>query len=405
MSDSTVSSPALIERPLPFEVATPPLVPTLRRMADQVRARWSRANQDESAFPDIALQAMKDFAVGEVDPAQLVAWAVSVEQFPSQADIDSPFGEPALTIHVGNGFQIELLFWLDGTTTIHQHMFSGAFQVLLGSSLHTQFSFTRERRINSRLQLGKLRFSASELLERGAIRPIFAGDRLIHSLFHLDRPSLTLVVRTRREEEAGLQFDYLPPGIALDGSSRGAAFRRRVQLLRMLKRLRHPGFGPSLQLMLAKSDLETRFRLLTHPDLLSGPDVRDQLSGRPDDEAVRDWLLAAYDDSQRVHNLVLWRQALPQPDLRFLLGLLLNVPSREGILRLVGQRCSGDPLERIMGWIAELWQVQRGIRDFPPIIDHVSEEPDRQMLRGLLAGEGRASDVMRRSAFFRALLD
>jgi hypothetical protein len=40
------------------------------------------------------------------------------------------------------GTRIEALFWVDGTTSIHQHSFSGAFQVLAGKSIHSRYRST-----------------------------------------------------------------------------------------------------------------------------------------------------------------------------------------------------------------------------------------------------------------------
>ena len=95
----------------------------------------------------------------------------------------------------GRGFYIDVLFWLDGTTNIHQHGFWGAFQVLAGSSVHCRFGFDLAEEINHRLRIGKLRLLETELLGLGAIRKILGGELFIHSLFHLDRPSVSIVIR------------------------------------------------------------------------------------------------------------------------------------------------------------------------------------------------------------------
>ena len=136
-----------------------------------VEERWRRANRDEHAFPEIALEAMALHAPSEVDPGEVTAWALEADALTVQADLHSRFGEPSLTIYSGEGFRVDLLFWLDGTTTIHRHRFSGAFRVLLGSSLHSEFNFTMQRRVNSRLQLGALRMTRAELLEPGGHPP------------------------------------------------------------------------------------------------------------------------------------------------------------------------------------------------------------------------------------------
>ncbi|MFN2514442.1 MAG: hypothetical protein ABR568_23900, partial [Pyrinomonadaceae bacterium] len=53
---------------------------------------------------------------------------------PHQYDVEGRFGNPPITLFAGPRFHIDVYYWLDGTTSIHQHSFTGAFQVLLGSS-------------------------------------------------------------------------------------------------------------------------------------------------------------------------------------------------------------------------------------------------------------------------------
>src|SRR5690606_36549914 len=94
-------------------------------------------------------------------------------------------------------FYIELLVWTRGTTAIHEHGFSGAFKVVAGSSLHTRYGFSAERRINHRLWLGRVECLGAEYLQKGSIRPSYPGaEGLCHSLLHFDHASATMVSRT-----------------------------------------------------------------------------------------------------------------------------------------------------------------------------------------------------------------
>src|SRR5207247_11468909 len=92
---------------------------------------------------------------------------------------------------VANGFYIDIYFWLDGTTDKHQHAFAGAFQVLLGSSIHSHYRFAVEKRINPHFSIGRLSINDVELLSAGDIKRIIPGSNYIHSLFHIDRNSAT----------------------------------------------------------------------------------------------------------------------------------------------------------------------------------------------------------------------
>lgn len=365
--------------------ARPPgLIVELQRMGVDLDRRWRRCNRDEHAFPQLAAEALSRYATDRLDLNEFIAWALTAEHLPGQVDVDSNFGEPPFTAFIGDGFQINLLFWLDGTTSIHRHMFSGAFRVVMGSSLQSDYVFRPSRRINSRLQLGTLEFLRTELLEHGTVQPILAGDQMIHSVFHLDRPSLTLVVRTKMEDDARPQMTYLQPGIAIDSSRRPRELQKRLQLLRMMKRLGDPAFIDSVLLLLEHADLDTTVRLLMEPDIGSSPAVRQWLAanGTRHGDAVN-WMLPAYDRARRLDALMRWRHLVDQVDLRFFLGLLLNVPSHSEILKLVRQRYRRSPTEVIAPWIRELLALQRESPTLPPVIDLRLDEPAMALVRQL----------------------
>src|SRR5690606_15983271 len=128
----------------------------------------------------------------------------------------SGFGQPEIIAYDHPRFYIQLLFWLDGTTDIHQHEFSGAFHVMAGSSIHALYQFDPKHTITPHLQLGDVRMKKIELLETGTTVPIISGSKCIHSLFHLETPSVTVVVRTQNDPGTSPQFNFLPPHIALD---------------------------------------------------------------------------------------------------------------------------------------------------------------------------------------------
>src|SRR5260370_26966203 len=103
-----------------------------------------------------------------------------------------------------------------------------------GSSLQSLWEFEPTEQVAMRLAFGRVSLKKAELLRKGDSRPIIAGKRLIHSSFHLDRSSLTVVVRTLGEADKQPQYSYLPPTIAYDPFHIVPSVKRRTQLLRML---------------------------------------------------------------------------------------------------------------------------------------------------------------------------
>src|SRR5215204_5691537 len=202
----------------------------LMELGPLVETRWRKTDYDEEFFPDIAAQALTEAALhSRVDPWQVIRWLENVTQLPRQVDIDGKFGNPPITLYDGPRFHISVYFWVDGTTTIHQHAFAGAFQVLLGSSIHSHYTFKTNRAINAHFQTGQLTLEESKLLAKGDVRKIIPGRRYIHSLFHLDRPSVSLIIRTHQSLSGLPQYNYLRPFIAFDPFFKDPAMIRKRQ--------------------------------------------------------------------------------------------------------------------------------------------------------------------------------
>lgn len=207
----------------------------MNELADVVERAWVDGSREH--FPEIAARALADLELSDSSALDGLRWASTCMELPKQLDTQSQFGQPALQVVHRRGFHVELLYWFDASTDTHQHGFSGAFRVLSGASLHTRYEFAHSDTIETRLQVGALRVSSSELLERGDVRSIPSGPGLIHSLFHLEHPSVTLVVRTRGSGCDQPQFSYWKPGWAVDPRGLCAMGQRRVQCARALARV------------------------------------------------------------------------------------------------------------------------------------------------------------------------
>ena len=191
---------------------------------------------------------MRDFLLSEDQPFQT----------------DSEFGEPEIVAYSHPRFYIQLLFWMDGTTAIHQHEFSGAFHVMHGSSIHAHYEFENATSITPYLRVGNLRMKKMELLQTGRTVPIVSGQRDIHSLFHLDSPSVTVVVRTQHDPGTGPQFNYIPPHVAIDPHFSDKLTMRRKQLLDVLEQAEESGYADVVMEMIADLDFERGFSVLHH---------------------------------------------------------------------------------------------------------------------------------------------
>ena len=111
-----------------------------QNLGNSVLARWREENFSLQAFSGIAVEELQKSAPADHVDLQKFLHEFLLDDFqPSQTE--SGFGEPEIIVYENSRFYIQLLFWMDGTTAIHQHEFSGAFHVMSGSSIHAQFAF------------------------------------------------------------------------------------------------------------------------------------------------------------------------------------------------------------------------------------------------------------------------
>jgi len=322
--------------------------------------RWKRENFSLAKFPEIARAALdKQPPAKAVDLPELIRDFLLSEDQPFQTD--SPFGEPELVVYSHPRFYIQLLFWLDGTTAIHQHEFSGAFHVMHGSSIHAHYQFEKAKTVTPYLRVGNVRLKEMELLETGRTLPIASGHQAIHSLFHLDSPSVTVVVRTQHDPGTGPQFNYMPPHIAYDPHFSDSLTMRRKQLLDVLQQTEDVGYVEVLSEMIADLDFERGFSVLHHcmgylHQLSQWQPVLKLFEKKHGKIAAG--VGATLNEDARRSVIKSMRGTIIEPEHRFFLALLMNAPTRADLLALVAQRFPKQvPVEIVLRWVQELVEV------------------------------------------------
>jgi len=320
------------------------------------------AGGDKDRFPEIAAAVL-----GNVPTPMQLDWTTLLEDvvagrslLPRQEDPGATFGEPPLTLFRSDRFFVSALYWLDGTTSIHQHSFSGAFRVLCGSSLHVAYDFDVREALSDQLRLGSLDRHAPEVLRCGDVRTIQYGDAFIHSLFHLDRPSVTVVIRTYSDGSS--QPNYLQPGLAFDAFIQDDLLARRFQSLLSLGAIDPAAAWRAAKAFIQEEDLGTGFSLLMRwaQRVDRGESLFDLVAvmQRCHGEVVQD-LQAALVEMLRSFSIVTRRRMVHDPEQRLFLALLLNLPdvtSMQGVLRQIyPERRPGDVLAE---WVTELSHPQ-----------------------------------------------
>jgi hypothetical protein len=343
----------------------------ITELGDAIARRWGEQNHDEAAFPAIAADALAESKLlAQHSGADLVDYALQGNPLPAQ--YFSGFGQPPLALYRGHEFYIEALFWLDSTTSIHQHAFSGAFAVLEGSSVHTRYDFEQHERVTSRMLLGDVQFRECEVLQRGDVRTIESGNRFIHALFHLDRPSVSIVVRTTFEVDCSPQYSYRRPGVAIDPFYEPEPMMTQLRLLESTRDAHGTdAFLRASRMLLERADYWLTYRLLGLAySKLGDSDPWHDLERTAKTRLGQriDYLYPIFDEDQRQQNISGLRRQVHDADHRYLLALLLNVPHRREIDRLIRARYGNvDAAQSILRWMKEMsTQRQLGI-DLDPL--------------------------------------
>lgn len=336
-----------------------------------VEERWRGQSYNDDSFPHIAAEALATVAPSaHVDPWRIIRWLYTTTHLPAQHDVEGRFGNPPITLFDGPRFCIDVYYWLQGTTSVHQHSFCGAYQVLLGSSILTEYEFDEQHRINPHFLTGDLRSTRVELLEKDDIREILAGRRYIHALFHLDCPSATVVIRTKHSPTAMPQYNYHRPYLAIDPFFREAGMIKKAQATGLLLGMKHADADDLICEALSCSDFQTTYAILEvayhhlrqdHLERVFGLSTskdrfRELLNvARRRHGASVDLLLPVFEESIRQNSLVRRRVQITNNDHRFFLALLLNVYDRIQLLDLVRQRYpEQEPAQMVTEWLEEL---------------------------------------------------
>lgn len=341
-----------------------------QKLGELIEKRWRLENYSEQLFPEIAAQALTDADLpARVDPWDIIRWVQSAAALPDQKDVPGRFGNPPITLFSGSRFYIDVYYWLDGTTSIHQHSFTGAFQVLLGSSIHSHYSFREDKILNEHFSVGELKLEEVQLLKQKDVKTIKPGRQYIHSLFHLDRPSATITVRTENTPSAALQYEYRKPYFATNPFFNNAVMTKKVQTVGLLLGMKHKDADAMITDLICSSDFHTAFSVLMQASGLKYSPLDDLFglsTGKERFDAIVDkartvhgelvdMALAVLEEQERLQNIINRRGSITGEEHRFFLALLLNVPNREKVLELVKQRFPDvDPVEKILDWVQEL---------------------------------------------------
>ena len=167
----------------------------------------------EADFSKIAFEELKKSNIKyDISGNELLAYQLN--DISRLAHNKENFSDFPIILYKNDDFIIQALHWYEASTSIHDHRFDGAFKVLKGSSIETTYDFETNDDTAERTQSGSLTKRRIRHLKVGDTCEINGGNRYIHSLFHIESPSITLIIRTHSKESYPAQRDYHAPSLS-----------------------------------------------------------------------------------------------------------------------------------------------------------------------------------------------
>lgn len=309
-----------------------------RRLGTALDDGWRSVGRDEERFPDIAAAALEDLPPGDHLEREALLDALLDPAAPAVRQLApvGVFGQPGITVFHGDGFVVDLYFWLNSESAVHNHPFCGVFTVLEGFSVHARYDVALGERVGSLAHLADVTLADLELIRPGHVeRFSLRRHPLIHALIHVPVPSISMVARTVRTEG---YVRYLPPSLALAVDQPGEPAARRLALLSALGAADDARYAERLARELRGADFEGGVRLLAEGWAGWAPDTRsallDLLRARHGDAV--DAIPPALDAAARLGEATALREQLRDPDLRLVSIALGYADSRARLLELLG---------------------------------------------------------------------
>lgn len=233
-------------------------IKSLNILGQQISSAWDSKNRDIKYFSKIArVELEKNNVSNWFSKLEIMKWFLHTNQAPTQQSPVSGFGEPPITVYEEEDFFIEVYFWNSPLISIHDHAFSGAFTVIEGASLNCEYQFNIKKKLKGQTHLGSLQLKKIEHLSPGSVREIRSGNSFIHDVWHYIYPTISIVVRTKRERKS--QFVYHQNMAADTLYNRDPHFQRKLALLEHILIIDPDQYWEEIKLLLGKNDLYSTF--------------------------------------------------------------------------------------------------------------------------------------------------
>lgn len=168
----------------------------LEELADVVESKWEKQQFELEAFPQLCEELLRSFTPINVPDVPTIISDLSAVKLPTQTFPNNEFSELPLSLVRRKNFIIDIYFWIESDTNIHDHNFCGAFKVIKGNSYQVDYTFEAGKQLGEGFEEGVMTIKNHRALSTNDVQRIEPWDSFIHHVFHIEKPTITLCIRT-----------------------------------------------------------------------------------------------------------------------------------------------------------------------------------------------------------------
>jgi len=221
--------------------------------------------------------------------------------------------------------------------------------VLTGSSINAEYVFSNITKINHHFYLGELSSPVVRKLTQGTVETIYSGKRFIHAAFHLEKPTVSIVVRSHQDDDAMPQFEYRGKHLRIVRDF-VPEFAKKIQALRFLEAEQHDKFRDCFMDTFINSPTDDRYWLARafYMNLRKDDKLWNFLLNFRKQETMRK-IIDSIEEERLLIQGVKLRSKIQDPDLKYFIALLLNIPTWNGLLEF--QRKQDGNIASVQRWL------------------------------------------------------
>lgn len=169
----------------------------MNNFVQDVDKKWQSQNYELSLFPDLAYESLCNLESFPAPPLELFLNGLEEGiKIPFQTYPDAIFSDFPFTLARTPKVHLDMYYWFHTDTSVHNHHFSGAFKVIQGKSHQLSYEFKVSNKVDEHLFEGQTIKKSDLILSVGDVHRIHPQDEFIHQVIHLEKPTVTLCLRT-----------------------------------------------------------------------------------------------------------------------------------------------------------------------------------------------------------------